>query len=135
MKNLLILLLLIPMIFISCLQDDKYPSEYYGFWSGNIEDPSQSTIVMEVGQNGYFSALIVDSVYSMNLTGHLDEHGFINGDWSEVVIYNGTDSIDWRITIDGRIDYPTAFGTYELQEIITNSNYTTYNLTMNKVQK
>ena len=122
------------MIFISCLQDDKYPSEYYGFWSGNIEDPSQSTIVMEVGQNGYFSALIVDSVYSMNLTGHLDEHGFINGDWSEVVIYNGTDSIDWRIKIDGSIEYPTAFGTYELQEI-TYSNYTTYNLTMNKVQK
>tara|TARA_B100001250_G_scaffold347927_1_gene318404 strand:+ start:815 stop:1219 length:405 start_codon:yes stop_codon:yes gene_type:complete len=134
MKNLLILLLFIPMIFISCLEDDEYPSEYYGYWSGNIEDPSESTIVMHIGPGGDFSATIADSVYSMNLTGHVDKDGFINGDWSEVVIYNGTDSIDWRITIDGNLDYPTAFGTYELQEIITNSNYTTYPLTMNKIQ-
>ena len=31
--------------------------------------------------------------------------------------------IPWRIKIDGSIEYPTAFGTYELQEI-TYINYT-----------
>ena len=62
-----------------------------------------------------------------------DKDGFINADWSEVVIYNGTDSIDYQITIDGIIDYPTAFGTYELDEIF-GGNDITYNLTMSKIQ-
>ena len=131
MKKLLLILLCLPLFFSSC-EEENSPSAYIGTWSGSIEDSVETPITMHVDIEGYFNAMVAVTGYSVNLDGHVDEDGYISSNTTEIIMYNGNDSIDYRITLDGKLYTSTGYGTYDLANIADGSDYTYHNWTMEK---